>query len=125
MRTCTFGLCEDVEIRLAEVSRAASGTSGSISDDGLAFHSRIDRYRARRDSRAAADDQHRARDGRGQSGEVSQHALQPHVARNIRGLNLSRDMKGENAIGKARNSHRRIHSFARVDNVALPSQVAA
>ncbi len=56
---------------------------------------------------------------RRQSGEVSQHALEPHVARNVGSLDLAGDVKGEGPVRKARDGHGGIHAFARVDDVAL------
>ena len=54
-------IVEDIEIRFAEVGGSGSRDQRLDFDDGLAFHSWIDGHRARRNSRAAADDQDRAR----------------------------------------------------------------
>ena len=56
---------------------------------------------------------------RRQSGEVSQHALEPHVPRNVRSLDFAGDVKGQDPVRKTRDSHGGVHALARVDDVAL------
>ena len=56
-----LGIAEDIEIRLAEVGGSGLRHQRLDFHDGLAFHSWIDGHRARRDTRAAADHQDRAR----------------------------------------------------------------
>ena len=47
------------------------------------------------------------------SREVSQHALEPHVAGDVRSLDLAGDVKCHRSIRKARNRYRRVHALRR------------
>src|SRR5262245_16455591 len=78
-----FATSDDVEVLLAEVIRGCLGHEWFDFDNGFSFYRRINGHRARSHSSSAADDKNRLRMSGDQRGEMSEHALEPHVARHV------------------------------------------
>ena len=83
--------------------------------DHDAFDRGVQHERAGRDTGAAADDQHRARIRVQQRGNVAEHALQPHVLDDARGLRLAADVEEARPARSFSHRDRRVHSFALID----------
>ena len=90
---------DHVEVVLAEQLRHDLRDERLDLGDGLVGDGGIDRHRAGGDTRAAADDHDLLRLRRDERREVAEHALQPHVLRLARRLDLAGIVIVEDAAG--------------------------
>src|SRR5215831_11320678 len=114
-----FVTSDDVEVFLAEVVGGCPGHEWFDFDNAFSFYCWINGHRARSYSSSAADDKNRLRMSRDKRGEMSEHALESHVAWHVRGLNLARDMKCPDGVREIRNGNRQVQPFARINNIPL------
>ncbi len=92
---------------------------GSISQIVIFSMLGISRERARGNSRAESDSQHRSRLRMQQRRQMADHALQPHVVGLGGGLYVAVDVYLHGAIVPLRDGDRGISAFGRVEDLAI------
>ena len=109
----------DVEVVLGEVVRHDARDERFDFGNGQALDVGIDRNGASGNSRTTADDEYRLRVFRNQGGHVAEHALQPHVLRFARGLDLAGVVIIQHAVRQSRDGDRCVPALANVDDLSL------
>jgi hypothetical protein len=112
-------IADDVEVVLGEVGGDDAGNERLDLGDRLVLDGRIDRDGPGGHAGAAANHHDRLRVRRHQRREVPEHALQPHVLRLARGLNLAGVVIVADAVRPLRDGDRGVPSLADVDDVRL------